>query len=65
MVRPDARGGRVQLDGSYMTAMSDARVLMAEHCRGRFEAQQSADGRFVDFTCRHNGAPNVGQVAAR
>ena len=61
MVRPDTHGGRIELDGPYMPAMSDARVLMAEHCGGRFAAEESADGRFVDFTCRSN----VGQVAAR
>jgi hypothetical protein len=32
-----------------MPAMSDARLLMAEHCQGRFEAVERQSG--ADFRC--------------
>lgn len=60
MVRPDARGGRLELDGAYMPAMSEARLLMAEHCGGRFIADEHEDGH-VEFTCR----AGLGEVASR
>lgn len=50
IVRKDAIGGRVQLDGAYMPAMSDARMLMVEHCNGRFDAVELGDA--VEFHCR-------------
>ena len=61
MVRPDARGGRIELDGAYMPAMSEARVLMAEHCGGRFEVEEQRTGGAVEFVCRRE----IGAVAAR
>lgn len=61
MVRPDARGGRIELDGAYMQSMSEARVLMAEHCGGRFDAHEDATGQSVEFTCRRG----IGQIASR
>jgi hypothetical protein len=50
LVRKDAVGGRVALQGPFMLAMGEARVLMAEHCSGRFEAVEQAEG--VEFQCR-------------
>ena len=51
LVRKDTAGGRVALQGAFMPAMGDARLLMAEHCGGRFEAVEQADA--VDFRCRN------------
>ena len=51
LVRKDALGGRVQLDGAYMPAMADARTLMVEHCGGRFDYLEL--GEAVEFRCRH------------
>jgi hypothetical protein len=50
LVRKDALGGRVQLQGAYMPAMGDARMLMLEHCDGRFEYEERGDA--VDFRCK-------------
>jgi hypothetical protein len=61
MVRPDARGGRIELDGGYMPSMSEARVLMAEHCGGRYDVHEEAAGGAVEFTCRRD----IGSLAAR
>jgi hypothetical protein len=36
IVRRDARGGELVLDGAYMSRAIEARVLMAEHCGGPF-----------------------------
>jgi hypothetical protein len=49
LVRADALGGHVALEGPFMPAMSDARLLMAEHCQGRFEAVERQSG--ADFRC--------------
>jgi hypothetical protein len=49
LVRKDATGGHVALQGPYMLAMGDARVVMATHCKGRFEAVERGDS--VDFRC--------------
>lgn len=49
-VRHDAHGGRIALEGPYMSAMREARALMVEHCGGRFDAMEL--GRSVDFRCR-------------
>lgn len=54
LVRKDALGGRVQLQGAYMPAMGDARMLMAEHCHGRFEYEEL--GEAVEFRCKAYGA---------
>ena len=51
LVRKDALGGRVQLNGPYMPAMADARTLMVEHCNGRFDYREQ--GEAVEFRCRH------------
>lgn len=51
MVRTDPHGGRIALDGAYMAAMGDARVLMAEHCHGRFEAVEDRTHDEVRFVC--------------
>jgi hypothetical protein len=62
LVRKDRVGGRVELTGAYMPAMADARLLMAEHCQGRFAAVERSDE--VEFECR---APAAGSdvLAAR
>ena len=52
MVRPDSRGGSIELDGAFMPAMSEARVLMAEHCGGRFDTNEDRDNGRVEFVCR-------------
>jgi hypothetical protein len=49
LVRKDTVCGRVQLAGAYMPAMADARMLMVEHCNGRFEHVEL--GRAVEFHC--------------
>jgi hypothetical protein len=49
-VRKDRVDGRVELQGAYMPAMADARLLMVEHCQGRFTALERKD--HVDFECR-------------
>ncbi len=49
LVRTDARGGHVALQGAYVPAMSDARMLMVEHCQGRFTAIEHADQ--IEFQC--------------
>jgi serine/threonine protein kinase len=50
LVRKDAISGRVRLDGAYMPAMADARLLMVEHCNGRYAALES--GNTLDFRCQ-------------
>jgi hypothetical protein len=50
LVRKDPIGGRVQLAGAYMPAMADARMLMTEHCNGRYEAVEV--GHAVEFRCK-------------
>ena len=64
MVRKDATGGRIALQGAFMPAMSEAHLLMAEHCHGRFEATEQ--GEAVEFRCRR-ALPSAEpiQVAAR
>ena len=51
LVRKDAVGGRVALQGAFMPAMGEARLLMAEHCGGRFDAAEQPDA--VEFRCRN------------
>jgi hypothetical protein len=50
LVRKDQTGGTVQLEGAYMSAMGDARVMMAEHCGGRVDTVEL--GGSVEFRCR-------------
>jgi hypothetical protein len=50
LIRKDALGGRVQLQGAYMPAMADARMLMLEHCDGRFDFEEHGDA--VEFHCK-------------
>ena len=54
LVRKDTLGGRVQLAGAYMPAMADARMLMVEHCNGRYEAMEV--GEAVEFRCKAHAA---------
>ena len=63
LVRRDAAGGRVALQGAFMPAMGEARVLMAEHCHGRFEAVEQ--GSKVEFRCLNGaGGESAVQVAS-
>ena len=62
LVRKDELGGRVQLQGAYMPAMGDARLLMTEHCRGRFAYEER--GVAVEFRCEAHGAPRSEGSAA-
>jgi hypothetical protein len=61
LVRKDAIGGRVQLTGAYMPAMGDARMLMTEHCNGRYEAVEVSSA--VEFHCKgsngHSAHPTM------
>ncbi len=63
LMRTDARGGNVQLQGAYVPAMSDARMLMVEHCQGRFTAIEHADQ--IEFQCTGNDAVTGRQYATR
>jgi hypothetical protein len=54
ITRKDHIGGSVQLAGAYMPAMSDARLLMAEHCNGRFQASEL--DHVLEFRCRASAA---------
>jgi hypothetical protein len=49
LVRKSDLGGRVDLAGAYMPAMADARMLMVEHCQGRFQSVERGD--HVEFRC--------------
>jgi hypothetical protein len=63
LVRKDPTGGRVDLRGPYMPAMADARLLMVDHCHGRYDAVELGDS--VDFRCRKSpAAATQGAVAA-
>lgn len=51
-VKQDARSGRIHVDGGFMHSMRRARVLMVEHCHGRFEVTRySQDGAELEYTC--------------
>lgn len=50
LVRKDTLGGQARLEGAYMPAMSEARMVMLEHCHGRFDYQEL--GEEVAFRCR-------------
>lgn len=50
LIRKDVTGGHIALQGPFMPAMSKARVMMAEHCGGRFEAIEQDES--VVFHCR-------------
>jgi hypothetical protein len=50
LVRADPTGGRIALRGPFMPAMSEAHLLMAEHCGSRFDAIEH--GQDVLFQCR-------------
>ena len=54
LIRRDQIGGRVQLHGAYMPAMADARMLMVERCRGRFDSVELGDA--VEFRCKTHAA---------
>ena len=50
LVRKDTLGGQMRLEGAYMPAMSEARMVMLEHCGGRFEYRELGDE--VAFRCK-------------
>jgi hypothetical protein len=54
LARRDTLGGRVALQGAYMPAMADARMVMVEHCQGRYEYIEL--GHTVEFRCKVSGA---------
>jgi hypothetical protein len=64
LVRKDAVGGRVELQGAYMPAMAEARALMVDHCYGRYDMLELGDA--VEFRCRHahNPKPETQVVAS-
>jgi len=49
LVQGHHSGGKLVLSGGYMPAMGEARMLMLEHCDGRFNYVEEGQG--VDFTC--------------
>jgi len=49
VVRQDTLGGRIELSGGYMKAMSDARLLAAEACGGRIELVEYDGG--IEYAC--------------
>ena len=58
LVRKDAGiGGRVQLAGAYMPAMSDARMVMLDACHGRFEFVELGDA--VEFRCKRHAVQHM------
>jgi len=61
LVRKDTSGGRIALQGAYMPAMGEARMLMVEHCQGRYDAVETHDS--VTFRCR-NAAATVNESVA-
>jgi hypothetical protein len=54
ITRKDHIGGRVQLAGAYMPAMADARMLMVEHCNGRFQVAELDHS--LEFRCSASAA---------
>ncbi|MDD9966149.1 MAG: hypothetical protein OXR73_08000 [Myxococcales bacterium] len=66
LVQHRADGGRVALSGGYMPSMGKARMVMLEHCEGRFSYTERNDA--VDFVCERRAqlaASNASTVATR
>jgi len=63
LVRKDSLGGRVGLQGAYMPAMADARVLMTEHCDGHYVMKEV--GQSVEFRCTRGASTEGTAVASR
>lgn len=63
LVQTDSAGGTVALQGPYMPAMGEARMLMVEHCRSRIDALERGDR--VSFRCRAAGEGGPGAVLAK
>jgi hypothetical protein len=61
LVRTETGGGRAALQGAFMPAMGEARLLMATHCHGRFEATEQ--GRTVEFRCQAQPGQGTRQLA--
>ena len=55
LVLKDGISGRIALRGAYMPAMADARVLMTEHCDGRYQMIETKGA--VEFRCGQSAAP--------
>jgi hypothetical protein len=57
LVHAAPRAGQIALHGAYMPAMGEARMLMLEHCQGRFRAVER--GHQLDFVCREDASPQA------
>ncbi|MDD9940514.1 MAG: hypothetical protein OXU20_05575 [Myxococcales bacterium] len=55
LLRGHENGGQVSLAGGYMPAMAKARMVMLDHCGGRFSHIER--GETVDFTCSTSSQP--------
>jgi len=52
LVTADEHRGQIAIGGGYMEAVSDARALAVEHCRGRVALQEPTEGSSrVFFSC--------------
>jgi hypothetical protein len=59
LARRDTMGGRVQIAGAYMPAMADARMLMVDACRGRFDYVEV--GSAVEFRCKRHAEQHAAE----
>lgn len=51
-VRQDARGGEIEIAGSFMPSMRQAATLMVDHCHGRYEVtRESAESSALEYRC--------------
>lgn len=58
--RRGAIGGEVRVHG--VLGLSDAHVLMAEHCHGRFRVVEEAEGRELAMRSSIAGKPAVAEL---
>jgi len=63
LVRRDAVGGRIALQGAYMPAMADARMLMTEHCDGRYQMVELRGA--IEFHCGQSVQKGEASAVAR
>jgi hypothetical protein len=59
VARRDATGGQVALHGGYMRSVREARVLMAESCKGQFDVTEFQHG--LSFQCRESTLASLAQ----
>lgn len=57
VARRDSTGGQVALHGGYMHSVREARVLMAEACKGHFDVSEFQHG--LSFQCREIISPDA------